>query len=59
MVHRNIPCGPMDSHSHAYFSGMALFLAYKATVGVLDIHDIMFAHNVTAYIAHENDMHLK
>jgi len=49
----------MDSHSHAYFSGMALFLAYKATVGVLDIHDIMFAHNVTAYIAHENDMHLK
>ena len=24
--------------------------AYKATVGVLNIHDITFAHNVPAYI---------
>jgi len=25
--------------------------AYEAAVGVLNIHDIMFAHNVLAYIA--------
>jgi len=33
----------MDSHSRAYFSGAGI---YQAAVGVLNIHDIMFAHNV-------------
>ena len=40
----------MDSHSRAYFSGAAVW-AYRAALGKLNIHDIMIAHNVPAYIA--------
>ena len=46
----NTRCGPMDSHSRSYFSGAAVE-AYQPAVGVLNIHDIMFAHNVPAYTA--------